>query len=603
MKLHAAVACGVVGLVAIIDAGAQSPRVAQPADYGQFESLAPPQAGGLSPDGRWIAYGINRSNRNNELRIARLRSVDSARASAGQARERSVDSTRASEGQAEDTHTVAIPFGAQAAFSADSRWAAYRIGMSEAQEDKLKADKKPIHNKAGVLDLERSEKTIVDDIESFGFNASGSHLAMRRYAPEPEKKGNETPAPESEGPSGATLVVRQLSTGRDTTFGNVAEYAWQDKGRLLAIAISTEDKTGNGIQLFDPETGALRTLDSSAATYSGLAWRKDANGLATLRSKKDDRHDGPTHIALAWTHLGEAGEARHSYDPMSDATFSGALRTVSYRKPTWSDDGRVVFLGVGRWLNATPTPSKTTTTAEGEHADDPPKPQQEREEPAGVDVWHWRDVDVMPKQKLSAKADRERSMLAAWHVESGRFVQLAKELTEQVTPVKHQAFAYAATWSAYAMDRSIGRPSADLSLVDLASGERTKIRERVNDHEAQISPAGRYVLIFQDDHYWTINTSTRAAVNITKTVQTSFVNRESDETVKQKPPFGVAGWTTNDESVILYDKFDLWQIAPDGSRTIPWIDVVVSWAKLRTGIAASSAASSAANSTQARTNF
>jgi hypothetical protein len=28
----------------------------------------------------------------------------------------------------------------------------------------------------------------------------------------------------------------------------------------------------------------------------------------------------------------------------------------------------------------------------------------------------------------------------------------------------------------------------------------------------------------------------------------------------------VAGWAKNDESVILYDKFDLWQIAPDGSR-------------------------------------
>jgi dipeptidyl aminopeptidase/acylaminoacyl peptidase len=71
---------------------------------------------------------------------------------------------------------------------------------------------------------------------------------------------------------------------------------------------------------------------------------------------------------------------------------------------------------------------------------------------------------------------------------------------------------------------------------------------------------------FQDDQYWTVNTATRAVVNITKSVQTSFVDRESDATIKQKPAFGVAGWTKNDESVILYDKFDLWQIAPDGSR-------------------------------------
>jgi len=172
----------------------------------------------------------------------------------------------------------------------------------------------------------------------------------------------------------------------------------------------------------------------------------------------------------------------------------------------------------------------------------------------------------MPRQKLSAKVERERSMLAAWHLEPGKLVQLGKSSTEQVTPVKGQRFAYAADWTGYAMDRSIGRPTADLSLVDLATGERTTVKERTNDREAGISPGGKYVLFLQDDHYWTINTATRAVVNITKTVPTSFIDRESDETVRQKPPFGVAGWTANDESVILYDKFDLWQIAPDGSR-------------------------------------
>src|SRR5581483_2291209 len=47
---------------------------------------------------------------------------------------------------------------------------------------------------------------------------------------------------------------------------------------------------------------------------------------------------------------------------------------------------------------------------------------------------------------------------------------------------------------------------------------------------------------------------------------TTFVDRESDFTIKQKPAFGVAGWVKNDEAVILYDKFDLWKVAPDGSR-------------------------------------
>src|SRR5947208_1935291 len=83
-------------------------------------------------------------------------------------------------------------------------------------------------------------------------------------------------------------VVSHLTDGRDTSFGNVSEFAWQDVptgGHLLAIAISAEDKTGNGVQLFDTATGSLRVLDSASSVYSGLAWRKDSADLAALRWK------------------------------------------------------------------------------------------------------------------------------------------------------------------------------------------------------------------------------------------------------------------------------------------------------------------------------
>jgi hypothetical protein len=57
------------------------------------------------------------------------------------------------------------------------------------------------------------------------------------------------------------------------------------------------------------------------------------------------------------------------------------------------------------------------------------------------------------------------------------------------------------------MDRSIGRPAADLSLIDLTTGERTKIKERLRGRSLRAGkPSGRYLLYLQDDHYWTIDT-------------------------------------------------------------------------------------------------
>jgi hypothetical protein len=40
-------------------------------DFGRWERLAAAgDRGGLSPDGRWLAYAINRTNGENELRVA-----------------------------------------------------------------------------------------------------------------------------------------------------------------------------------------------------------------------------------------------------------------------------------------------------------------------------------------------------------------------------------------------------------------------------------------------------------------------------------------------------------------------------------------------------
>jgi dipeptidyl aminopeptidase/acylaminoacyl peptidase len=179
----------------------------------------------------------------------------------------------------------------------------------------------------------------------------------------------------------------------------------------------------------------------------------------------------------------------------------------------------------------------------------------------------------MAHQVKNSTQNGRRTMLAVWRLDSGNFTQLSKEYTEQVTPFKHGNSGFVAEWKEYAMDRSIGRPSADIYLVDLSSGQRAKIKDKLTDDRyLQSSPGGRYLLYLENDQYWTLDTKTRAAVNITKNIKTSFVDHESDETVKQKPPFGVAGWTKNDGDVILYDKFDLWKITPDGAHATKLTD-------------------------------
>jgi dipeptidyl aminopeptidase/acylaminoacyl peptidase len=549
---------GLPGAFGRLDAQGARPPITR-ADYGRFESLTGGGGGrggssnGFSADGAWLAYGITRVNRSDELRLVRLA----------------------------DASTETVAYGSQATFSSDSKWIAYAVGHSQAETDRLTAAQRPVESAIGIKNLSTGETVTLDGIQSFSFSPDGAYLAMHRYPPAPAgnaagaegrgggRSGAGRGGADAPEPVGATVIVRQLATGRDTTFGNVSAVAWQDvdASHLLALTISAEGHLGNGVQLFDPATTVLRVLESTPAIYSEPTWRHNAADLAVLRAKTDAGHDGPTEAVLAWTGIGQAERLR-TYDPTSDQSFPSGMRTVPYRRPSWSDDGRLIFVGIAKWNEALPASRGRGATGPGSGrssgvtADGGPAP----DEPAGVDIWHWQDVFVQPRQKLSAAADARRSVLAAWPLDGGTLLPLGHSFDESIEPLRHGHNAVVAEWSKYAMDRTIGRPAADMYLEDETTAARTPIVSDINDRGFDVGPAAKMAIFLRDDAFWAVNLDTRAITNLTKGVPTSFVDKESDETIKQKPAFGVAGWTPNDRGVLLYDKYDLWLVPTDGSK-------------------------------------
>lgn len=516
---------------------AQQRPTLTPADYGRWESLG---FGTLSPNGKWVVYGISKVSGDVELRL----------------RELGTDSTRV------------LTQGSRPAFSADSRWLAYGVEPTEAERDRLEKAKKPVRNKVGILNLQTGEELVLADIASFAFSETGAYLALRGYP----LNGKQS--------KGVDVVVRDLAAGLATNFGNVAEFAWQEQGTLLALAVDAESRAGNGVQLFDAATGQLRTLVSDTATFKGLAWRKNASDLAVLRVAADSLHEGATHRILAWQGLAGKRVTSKSYDQSADPRFPAATRIVDSRPLRWADDGSSIFFGIKEWerkpgaaapLKASGDGADTNGAATSAAATSAARPDSvrraapaPREEPANVEVWHAGDVDIIPEQKVRAPRDRNANTLAVWHLTNDRFVQLGDSLVEDVTLAEGQRLALGGDRVSYERERMFGPVYRDQYRIDVATGERRKIAERV-EFSFGISPGTRYFLYLQDDHYWSYDLRTGARTNLTAKAATSFVNHDDDHTVEQKPPFGVAGWTKGDRSVIIYDKYDLWEVRPDGS--------------------------------------
>ena len=495
-----------------------------------------------------------RVNRGNELRLVRLA----------------------------DATTTSVPEGSQAAFSADSKWFAYAVGHTQAETDRLTAAQRPVQNGLGLRNLATGETVTLDGIQSFSFSPDGLYLAMRRRWRDAGRAGRRgrprrrhgaggRGAAEAADTAGVTVIVRQLATGHDTTLGNVSAMAWEDvdTAHLLALTINAEGHVGNGVQLFDPETTILRVLESTPAVYAEPTWRHNAPDLAVFRAKSDARYDGPTEAVLAWVGIG-ATEHLTTYDPTADATFPAGLRTVPYRRLAWSEDGKMIFLGLAASDAALPAPRGRSgalgASGRGAAASPPADGALAPDEPAGVDIWHWQDVFVQPRQKLSAGADARRSYLAVWHLDANSLVPLGHSYDESIDPLRHTHTALVAEWSKYAMDRTIGRPAADMYLEDERTGTRTKVVDNINDRGFEVGPADAVALFLRDDAFWAVNLETRVITNLTKTVPAAFIDKDSDETIKQKPAFGVAGWTPGDRGVLLYDKYDIWLVPTDGAK-------------------------------------
>lgn len=495
-----------------------------PKDYGKWESLG--RGGALSRDGIWLVYPIRRNNDKDELRLHNLKT---------------------------ETNKV-LEQGSDQQFSKDSRWLGYLINLPAKERKKLEKKKEPVHTKFGLLGLVNGDSTVIKDVASFAFSGNGRFVAMKRYAPEDRKNKS------------ADLVVRNLNTGSDFSFGNVAEYSWQEDGALLAVIIDTEGKTGNGIQLFDGATGALKLLDSKDALYTGLSWRKKSDDLALFRVEKNDTYEDSTHVILSWQQLASTTAKAGIFDQTGMTGFSGHTRVVSNHPLEWSKDGKSLFFATKEWILK---PVKEDTT-KGDSANQDstntgnPDSLLTDEAPA-LQIWHSRDVRIIPEQKQRAENKREDAHLAVWHIKDNKFVQLGDELTERTRLQDDAPVVLGLDATPYEFDGMFGRPHSDVYTIDIYTGKKHKFLARVNNFYS-ISPDGKNIVYLTDDHYHLYNFKSAKDRNLTVGSAASFVNKEDDHPVEQKPPYGFIGWAKNGKSFFVHSKYNIWQFWADGSR-------------------------------------
>lgn len=498
--------CGSALLLIATTALAQDKPTLKSADYGKWESLG---ATRMTASGDWTAIAINRVNEENELRVR---------------------------GGARDT-TIVVPFATQATFTTNARWVGYLITVPPKERERLTRERKPIRTSFGARNLAGRDTVALADVSAFAFSPDGRYVALTRYP--------------AEGKRVQDIVVHDLMTGVRSVFSGVSEHSWADAGSLLAFATPGEAGAGSSLMLFDGSRGTTRVLHSSAAVYRSISWRAKSSDLAVLRSAADKAFIDTTHAVMAWAGVSAMTSTPVVLEPSADAANVGTRSRISEtRRPTWSKDGSTLYIGL----------------RDREPAADQPKKSEDKV--SDVEIWHAKDVQVIPQQRSSEQADLRATRVAAWRIGSASVMPIAANHSESTTILEGDRFAVETDRKPYAWGQMFGRRFQDIWLVNLANGQRSKAVEKVRFFYSN-DPSGRRVAWFDGRDYWAQELASGKRTNLTATLtaakRADFVDREDDHPTDVLPPAGAPSWTPDGERMLVSDVNDVWQLQLDGS--------------------------------------
>ena len=377
------------------------------------------------------------------------------------------------------------------------------------------------------------------------------------------------------GPS-STAVIRDLSTGVDTSFGNISQYSWLPSGHQLVMVVSTSGAAGNGIRLYDPAEGRLTSLHSGAETYSSLTWREDTDDLAALVTRSLEGYEGDTRAILTWHGLATGAGSHGIYDPTVAEGFPEDTRITGGLQ--WSETGDSVIVSVNDWEKTEAEDSGGRRGRRGQRRGGGGQRGGQSDAQAGgqsdasgdggdsnVEIWNAKDTRLYPAQaRGGGGGGQNRAATAIIHLGSGAFTRVESGELEQVRLLPGQAVATGQDDSPYEFEAMFGRGRRDIYGIDVTTGEQAEIAKGLIRAPSN-SPTGRYLLYMKEHRYLIHDLQSGATTNLTADIPESFVNLENDHPVPEQPGYGVAGWLENDTAVIVYDKYDLWRLESDGS--------------------------------------
>jgi len=343
--------------------------------------------------------------------------------------------------------------------------------------------------------------------------------------------------------NGYHLVVHNLETGAEDTLKFVKDYAMAKEGQHLVYATSgIVDSLGGGVYHYDVKNAERKLLLAShhKTKYPQLGISESGERVGFVVDADSTKSLIKKPKLYSW----KLGDNQAKVIADSENNTSNLLVSKD-RRLMFSENEKRLFFG----LRQTPVVQDTTLLDE---------------EIVNVEVWTYNEPRLYTVQELDVKDDKKKSFLSLYDFTKNKMLQIANEDFDMAYygDEGNSKYAVISNQTPYLLQSqwTAQRPT-DLKLVDLETGVEKDIAKKVYGAYG-LSPKGKYLYGYsrKDSTWFTYNLDNLKYKALTKGKQ--FYN-ELHDYPDDPYAYGLAGWTENDDKILIYDRFDIWAFDPE----------------------------------------
>lgn len=472
--------------------------------------------------------------------------------------------------------TIDFPRGYKIFFTDDSKFAAFLIKPfykdSKAVKDKKMKKDKLAKDSLVVLNLTTGKTEKTPNVKSFIIPEKGKSVIayflenLKDKSDNSEKEDDENSEKEKQ-EKPLTLVVENLLKNEKTSYENVLRYRWSKNGKTLSMVTSKQVNTSENseekekeskkkkekkdkskpekypletVALLDLEKNKLTQLEEMEGDFTQLSLDDEGKQLAYL-STSSAKNDLVKQYQLTYYKV----DTQKKYSINQGNPEMKKDWVVSENKtPEFSKNGKQLYFGV------IPKPiAKDTALITNDHAI--------------VDIWGYKDDYLQTEQLKRLKNELKKSHLSVLQTDTPLKFQTIGNIDLDTVRIMNEGNSINSLGISSVGNRIssqwTGSTKKTYFLIDHLTGNKTEV---IKDLDGNVfpSPLGNFLVIFnrENGNWYSYNTRNQQTKQLNKNLKVSFTDEEFD--MPDFPTaYGIAAWTNQDESVIIKDRYDLWE--------------------------------------------